>query len=81
MKRLTRSSKNHVLGGVCGGIGNYLDIDPVLIRLIWVLFTLCAGFALIVYIIAWIIIPKEIIEPIIVKEPEPIIESEQEESK
>lgn len=72
MKRLTRSTKDHILGGVCGGIGKYLDIDPVLIRLIWVLFTFCAGFAILLYIIAWIIIPKEIIEPPIKQsEPEP----------
>lgn len=72
MKRLTRSTKDHILGGVCGGMGKYMDIDPVLIRLIWVLFTFCAGFAILLYIIAWIIIPKEItIDPIVTKEPEP----------
>jgi len=59
MKKLTRSTKEHIIGGVCGGIGNYLNIDPVLIRLMWVLFTLCAGFALLLYIISWIIIPRE----------------------
>lgn len=59
MKRLYRTPKDRILGGVCGGIGKYFDIDPVIIRLIWALFTFAVGFALILYIIAWIIIPKE----------------------
>nr|MBI4156298.1 PspC domain-containing protein [Candidatus Woesearchaeota archaeon] len=57
MKRLYRSNTNKVLAGVCGGIGEYFDIDPVIIRLIWVLF-LFMGAGIIAYIIAWIVIPK-----------------------
>ena len=45
-KRLYRSSVNYMLAGVCGGIGEYFNIDPTLIRLAWV------------YIIAAIVIPK-----------------------
>lgn len=56
-KRLYRSASNKILGGVCGGIGEYFNIDPVIIRLIWILFTLMYGFGLLLYIIAWIIIP------------------------
>ena len=59
MKRLYRSNKNKILGGVCGGIGEYLDVDPTLIRLIWIMFALMFGSGVIVYIIAWIIIPKK----------------------
>lgn len=59
MKRLYRSSSERILGGVCGGIGKYFDIDPVIVRLIWALFVFASGFGLILYIIAWIIIPKE----------------------
>ena len=58
-KRLLRSKKNKVIAGVCGGIGEYLGVDPVVIRLIWVvvsLFSLGAG--ILAYIIAWIIIPE-----------------------
>ncbi len=60
-KRLFRSTKDRMIGGVCGGIGEYLDIDPTVVRLLWVLFTfvsLGAG-GVFAYIIAWIIIPEE----------------------
>ena len=59
VKRLYRSSKDKVLGGVCGGIAEYLNVDPVIVRLGWVLLTLLSmGLGIIGYIIAWIIIPK-----------------------
>ena len=57
-KRLYRSGRDKILGGVCGGIAEYFKIDPVLIRLLWVLFTLAGGAGVLVYIIAWIIIPR-----------------------
>jgi len=57
MKRLYRSNTNKVIAGVCGGIGEYFDIDPVIIRLIWILF-LFIGAGIFAYIIAWIVIPK-----------------------
>ncbi|MBD3155315.1 MAG: PspC domain-containing protein [Candidatus Aenigmarchaeota archaeon] len=57
-KRLYRSGKNKVIAGVCGGIGEYFNIDPVIVRLVWVLFALAYGSGLLAYIIAWIIIPK-----------------------
>jgi phage shock protein C len=56
-RRLYRSQKQRILGGVCGGIGEYFGIDPVLIRLAWILFCLAWGAGLLFYIIAWIIIP------------------------
>jgi len=57
-KKLYRSGKNHMLGGVCGGIGEYFSIDPTLIRLLWVLLTICSiGAGILVYLIAWVIIP------------------------
>jgi phage shock protein C len=72
-KRLYRSVKNRVLSGVCGGIGEYFQVDPVMIRLIWVLlmflqswrhlfrsfmgFSLVGG-SLVLYIIAAVIIPQ-----------------------
>ena len=55
-KRLYRSSTNYMICGVCGGIGEYLNIDPTLIRLLAVLLG-CSGTGIIVYIIAAIIIP------------------------
>lgn len=59
IKRLYRSRKNKVIAGVCGGIGEYFGIDPVLIRLLWVLFAFMGGSGIIAYIIAWIIVPQE----------------------
>lgn len=59
MKRLYRSKKQRILGGVCGGIANHLDVDVTLVRLLWVLALLVGGAALIAYIVAWIIIPEE----------------------
>jgi phage shock protein C len=58
-KRLYRSRKNRVLAGVCGGLGEYLNIDPVVVRLIWVAISLVWGFGVILYIIAALIIPEE----------------------
>lgn len=57
-KRLYRSEDNKVIAGVCGGIGEYLDIDPTLIRLLWIVAIFFGGFGLLFYFIAWIIMPK-----------------------
>lgn len=57
IKRLYRSSTEKVLGGVCGGIAEYLGVDPVVIRLIWAVASLLWGIGIIAYILAWIIIP------------------------
>lgn len=60
IKRLYRSRDDKVLGGVCAGIGNYFAVDPVMIRLLWVILTfLSMGAGIIVYLIAWIIVPEE----------------------
>ena len=58
MKRLYRSGRDKILGGVCGGIGEYLRIDPTIIRLIWVIAALVYGTGIMLYIILWIIIPR-----------------------
>ncbi|CDC91767.1 PspC domain-containing protein [Firmicutes bacterium CAG:227] len=58
-KRLYRSSTNYMLAGVCGGIAEYFDIDPTLVRLAWVILScIGAGTGIVAYIIAAIIIPK-----------------------
>jgi len=57
-KRLYRSSTNYMLAGVCGGIAEYFNIDPTLVRLAWVLFSVVGGSGILAYIIASIIIPK-----------------------
>ena len=53
-KRLYKSN-NKKICGVCGGIGEYLNIDPTVIRLLWILFTFAAGGGIIAYIIAAIV--------------------------
>ena len=58
-KRLYKSSTDKKVCGVCGGIANYFDVDPTVIRLIWVIFTLVGGSGLTAYIIAAIIMPDE----------------------
>lgn len=57
-KQLYRSKHNRVISGVCGGIAEYLDLDPTLIRLLWVLITIPGGIGFIAYIVSIIIIPE-----------------------
>ena len=59
MKKLYRSNTNKMVAGVCGGIGEYFEIDPTLVRLGFVALSFLAGGGLFVYILAAIIIPKE----------------------
>lgn len=58
-KKLYRSKTNSKLAGVCGGIGEYFNIDPTVIRLAWAIFSL-VGAGVLAYIVAMIIIPEEI---------------------
>lgn len=58
-KKLFRVKEGRVFGGVCSGIGEYFDIDPVIIRLLFALFFLCTGVGLLAYIIFWIVIPNK----------------------
>lgn len=58
-RRLYRSETERLIAGVCGGLAEYFDIDPVVIRLLWVLFTFMVGSGILLYIIAWILIPSE----------------------
>lgn len=58
IKRLYKSTKNRMVCGVCGGIAEYLNIDPSIIRVLWVLFACAGGSGLIAYIIIAIILPE-----------------------
>jgi len=58
-KRFTRSKHDKIIGGVCGGLGEYLNIDPVIIRIVWLVLFFAGGVGLIAYIVAWIIVPEE----------------------
>lgn len=66
MKKLYRSRNNRWIAGVCGGLGEYLNIDPTIVRILWVIFILTSfkwwffgGWGVILYIILWIIIPEK----------------------
>jgi phage shock protein C len=59
MERLYRSRTERRIAGVCGGLATYFDIDPVIIRLLWVLFVFFGGAGVIMYGIAWFVIPLE----------------------
>lgn len=56
-KKLYRSRNEKMLGGVCGGLAEYFGIDPTWVRLIFIFFSLLAGFALILYLIMWVVVP------------------------
>ena len=58
-KKLYRSVTDKMLGGVCGGLAEYFSIDPVLVRLIFVLAVIFGGSGILAYIILWIIIPQK----------------------
>ena len=59
VKRLYRSRRNRMIGGVCGGLAEYLDTDPTIIRLALALSILLGGAGILAYLIMWIIIPEE----------------------
>jgi len=59
-RKLTRSRTQKMLCGVCGGLGEYLSLDPTIIRIIWVLCTFFSvGMGVLIYFIAAVIIPDE----------------------
>lgn len=59
VRRLYRSRYDKKLGGVCAGLANFFQIDPTLVRLLWVLLVVFYGAGILAYIIAWIIVPEE----------------------
>ena len=61
-KRLYRSVTDSKIAGVCGGLGEYFDIDPTIIRIIAVLLAITNGIGILAYIIAWIVIPRRPID-------------------
>lgn len=58
IKKLYRSRTNRVFGGVAGGLGDYLAIDPTLIRLLFIAFALAGGPGFLVYIIILVVVPE-----------------------
>ena len=58
-KRLYKSRENKMIDGVCAGIAEYLNLDPTLVRLLWVVFCAMGGSGFLAYIVAAIIIPPQ----------------------
>ena len=64
-RRLYRSRTDSMIGGVAAGLADYLNADPALVRIVWaILVVVTGGAALIVYIVAWIVVPEEPAESI-----------------
>lgn len=59
-ERYERSRTDRLLAGVCGGLASYLDVDPTLVRVAWVVVTLfSAGIGLVTYALLWLLAPEE----------------------
>ena len=58
MKRLTRSNTDRKLAGVCAGIAEYFDIDPTVVRIGWIVFSLMGGCGLLAYILCALLMPE-----------------------
>ena len=58
-KKLYRSKTNKTLCGVCGGLAEFLNIDPTIVRLIWALIVFCAGAGVLAYIVCALVIPEK----------------------
>jgi len=56
---LTRDMRNKKIAGVCAGFARYLEVDVVLVRVLWLAVALCTGVGFIAYLVAWIVMPKE----------------------
>ena len=58
-KKLYRSRRNRRIGGVCGGLADYLGVDPTVVRVIMALVTFVGGMSIFVYLLMWLLIPEE----------------------
>ena len=58
-KKLYRSRDNRMIAGVAAGIGNYLNVDPTLVRIVFVLLAFANGIGILLYLILWLIVPEE----------------------
>ncbi len=58
-KKFYLSETDKKIGGVCGGVAEYLGIDPTVVRILWAAAIICYGFGLIAYLLFWIIAPKK----------------------
>jgi len=63
-KRLVRSRTEKMIAGVCGGLAQYFNVDPTIVRLLWVIITIMGGAGILAYIVLWIVMPLEPPAPI-----------------
>ena len=59
MAKLYRSTKNHVIGGVCAGVAKFFDLDVKLVRIVWLVAALFAGVGALLYLILFLLLPKK----------------------
>lgn len=57
-KRLVRNVQDKKIGGVCAGLADYFNMDPMLVRVLWILFTLAGGSGILAYAIRYFILPE-----------------------
>jgi phage shock protein C len=75
--QLARSKSDRMIAGVCGGLANYFNIDPVIVRLVFVVAVLFGGISPLVYVILWIVMPEESAipaQPTLPQHPRPVEE-------
>lgn len=58
-KRLVRNTDDGLLGGVCAGIADYMDMDVTVVRLLWIVLSYALGVGIITYLIVWVIMPSD----------------------
>jgi phage shock protein PspC (stress-responsive transcriptional regulator) len=82
-KRLYRSQNDRMIGGVCAGLGEYLGIDPTIIRLLFAFTTIWGGAGALIYLVMLLVVPEEpqdATTPSGAEEPVALVESEEEEA-
>lgn len=58
-KRITRSRTDRMIAGVAGGLASYLGVDPLIVRIAFIVLTLLNGFGVMLYIVMWLLVPNE----------------------
>jgi len=58
-KKLFRSTDDRKIAGICGGLGEYLDVDPLIFRIIFLFLLLCGGSGFLLYLIMWLLMPEK----------------------
>lgn len=59
-KRLMRSKRERMIAGVCGGLAQYLGLDPTVVRLIFILLSIAGASGVLIYLVLWLIMPEEL---------------------